>query len=258
MSFMAPQTIKALHAQRAEWGAPASGECPACGGLKWQRLDLPRGDPRFGQLVRCNVCGTNERLAWITAHCGLERGELGARLHHWRVGDWKDERRCAQRRDALGAMEDALVARAGFFTFWGDFGAGKSFALAIVVNEARLALVEAFYAPFALVLDHLRSLYRANRESSDFWQRLLDVPVLALDEVTRFHATDWARERLWMLADTRYRRIQSHLTLFAANDDPRESLPTTEAIGYLYSRMRQGRLMELRGDVRPAVAGGGK
>ena len=113
--------------------------------------------------------------------------------------------------------------------------------------------VEGFYAPFAVVLDHLRSLYRDNADTSTFWQRLLDVPALAVDECSRFKATDFAREKLFVLADTRYRRRHSHLTLFATNDDPRQHLAPEDAIGYLFSRMREGTLIELRGDVREAV-----
>ena len=44
-----------------------------------------------------------------------------------------------------------------------------------------------------------------------------------------------------------------HLTLLATNDDPTVSLPPGEAFGYLYSRTREGVLVELRGDMRGAM-----
>jgi DNA replication protein DnaC len=114
-------------------------------------------------------------------------------------------------------------------------------------------MVEAYYAPLSAVLDHIRGLLKQGEEWSDFWQRLLDVPVLCLDEVTRFYETDWARERLWLLADRRYERRGSHLTCFATNDDPKLHVAVTDSIGYLFSRMRQGTLVELRGDMRQAA-----
>ena len=234
------------------YGLPAAPTCPECGGLGWLRVDAQRGDPAFGKLVPCGTCTSDRRLEWITRHCGLEGTEFDTRIDDWDSGPWPELR--GQREKARIAMEKAIEKQAGFLAFWGDFGAGKTFALQIVVNELRLQRVEVFYAPLAHVLEHLRSLYHRNEETSDFWQRLLDIPVLALDEVTRFHGTSWAQERLWMLADTRYRRMASHLTVFATNDDPNESLPTSEPIGYLYSRLRQGYLVELRGDLRP-VAG---
>jgi hypothetical protein len=55
------------------------------------------------------------------------------------------------------------------------------------------------------------------------------------------------------VATGRYRRIESHLTVLATNDDPTKRLPPAESIGYLYSRMREGALCELRGDVREAI-----
>lgn len=245
---------KAWNAYRAEMhGLPGALTCPECGGLGWLRADAQLGDPVFGTLVPCETCTSDRRLEWITRHCGLERAELDARIADWNAGPWPELR--SQREEARTAMERVIERRIGFLAFWGDFGAGKTFALQIIVNELRLQQVEVFYAPLAHVLDHLRSLYRRNeichKETSDFWQRLLDIPVLALDEVTRFHGTSWAQERVWMLADIRYRRMASHLTVFATNDDPNDSLPISEPIGYLYSRLRQGHLVELRGDLRP-------
>ncbi len=123
-----------------------------------------------------------------------------------------------------------------------------------MVNELRQQLVEGYYAPFALIVDHLRNLFATGQDSSTYWQRLLNIPVLALDEVSRFdEGRAWIRDRLFVLADTRYRMRRSHLTLFATNDNPRAALPTSDAIGYLFSRMREGRLFELRGDLRSAV-----
>jgi DNA replication protein DnaC len=175
---------------------------------------------------------------------------LHARLADWRGGSWNDKTRIQQRLNAKHAVEQAVTQRHGLYTFYGDFGSGKTHALAVACNELRAELMETFYAPMPSILAHLRSLYGTKQDSSTFWDRLLDIPVLALDEVTRINTTDWAREMLFVLVDTRYRRRASHLTLFATNDDPRQSLPASETFGYLFSRMRQGKVIELRGDVR--------
>lgn len=254
LAVLDAQTPKAWEAYRAEmYGRSAKPTCPECGGLRWLRADVPRGEPLFGQLVPCGTCAGDTRKQWITTNCGMQGDELNSRMHDWRLGTWEDEAKRHQREQARDAIEEAVGERRGFVTFWGDFGAGKTFALQIIVNEMRVKEVECFYAPLALLLDHLRSLYRTGTQSSRYWQRLMDVPALAVDEVTRYYETPWAQERLWMLADTRYRRMGSHLTIFATNDDPRVALPTSEPVGYLYSRQRQGRLVELRGDVRPAM-----
>lgn len=134
-----------------------------------------------------------------------------------------------------------------------NHNSGKSTALAIICNEIREQMIDTLYAPLSKVLDHLRSLIGQNADSSPYWERLLNVPVLALDEVTRFNATNWAEEKVFLLVDTRYQRRDTHLTIFATNDDPKKELPHNEAMGYLLSRMREGDMLELRGDMRPGV-----
>jgi DNA replication protein DnaC len=178
---------------------------------------------------------------------------LHVNLSGWAGGNWQDKTRIQQRWLARQAVEKAIMERHGLYTFYGDFGGGKTHALAVICNELRAGLGETFYAPMPSILAHLRSLYATKQDSSTFWDRLLDIPVLAIDEVTRINTTDWAREMLFVLVDTRYRRRESHLTLFATNNDPRQSLPTTETFGYLFSRMRQGKIVELRGDMREVI-----
>lgn len=253
-------TAKALAAYRAEmWKHPLETLCPECGGTGYVKVgDFDPGTPEFGKIQQCQGCNLTRRAEWLAKHCGLNQSEMQQRLNQWRSGEWQDETeetreaRRAQRLQALRVLNQSISTRAGFFTFWGDFGSGKSMALQVAANEVRLKLAESFYSPFALLLEHLRSLYGQGELSSVFWQRLLDIPILCIDEVTRFSETPWAKEKLFILVDTRYRRRSSHLTLFATNEDPRQVLPVTEDVGYLYSRMRDGQLVELRGDMRGA------
>ena len=241
-------------------GKPRPPSCPSCKGTGWLITSFEAltksGARATDVLVRCAVCGHDSQQQWMRRHCGMEPREQAYRLPFWRTPALSKQQQ-AQRTRARAAMVDAIQRRAGLFTFWGDFGGGKTLALQVVVNEIREAhSVEGYYAPLASILSHLRSLYNAKADTSDYWQRLLDVPVLALDEVTRFRSdSQWQQEQLFVLVDTRYRRRDTHLTLFATNDDPRASLPPEEAIGYLLSRMREGTLCELRGDVRQAVGG---
>jgi DNA replication protein DnaC len=183
-------------------------------------------------LKHCTVCGSEGRLRWLAQHCGLEHSEQQRTLADFQsVGP---PEHLAKRANAKKALQQAIAQRHGLYTFWGDFGSGKTLALQIAVNELRRQMVEGYYAPFAAIVDHLRNLFATQQDSSRYWQRLLDVPVLALDEVSRFDdGRAWIRDRLFVLADTRYRQKQTHLTLFATNSNPTVALPTS-----------------LRGDVR--------
>ena len=245
---------------RTAISAPVAYECPLCCGLGRVRSDASPGEPTFGQLVPCPVCSTDRRQQWLAQNCGLIGEMMDVRLSsHWSGGNWtgcsakEREARTEQRRVAWRAIKLALSKQSDWYTFWGDFGSGKSHALAIVVNEYRDRGIEAHYAPMAGVLDHLRSMYGTKQDTSTYWQRLLSVPVLALDEVTRLNATAWAMDKLFVLADQRYRLRRSHLTVLATNDDPRSPLPISEPFGYIFSRMREGIMVELRGDMRPGV-----
>ena len=240
-----------LNAEAERLNRPVENVCPSCGGAGYLRYDVPVDHPKFGQIERCEVCSLPARKAYFAKHCGLEGRELGRTFACWRVGDWADEGKRQERIQAKQLMYDAVKKRVGFYTFYGEFGSGKSLALQIICNELRDRLVDTYYTPFVGILDHLRGLYALNKNSSEYWDRLIDIPVLAIDEVTRFDdSKSFARERLFSLIDTRYRRTTSHLTLFSTNDDPTLELPPTDDIGYLFSRMREGEIIRLSGDFR--------
>ena len=252
-------SIKAVNARMAEVaGAPSVPVCGACGGIGYVK-NVEGADTEYpcGTLVKCMVCGERQRKQWLARNCGLEGKLLDVRLSNWRGGEFTEDadKRDKQRRRSWLACTNAVKTRHGIYTFWGDFGSGKTHALATICNELRDRLIETYYAPMASVLDHLSTLYGQKTDTSEYWQRLLDIPVLAIDEVTRFNATDWAREKLFVLVDTRYRRRGSHLTMFATNDDPNVNVPPDDPVGYVYSRMRESHhVIELRGDMRAAVS----
>ena len=235
--------------------------CPVCNGLGVVAVPPPEGrtvhalHQTASDVIRpCTVCARDGRLRWLARHSGLEPREQMRRLGAFQIVQMEPER-MAQRGQARNAIVEAIQKRRGLYTFYGDFGSGKTLALQVVINELRDQLYEGYYAPFATIVDHLRQLFSANQDTSSYWERLLRVPVLALDEVSRFDdSRAWILERLFVLVDARYRQRDTCLTLFATNDDPTLAYPTDDAVGYLFSRMREGQLCELRGDMR-RVAG---
>jgi len=217
-----------------------------------------------GKLIPCPMCAGQDKARWLSANCGLEPRERAITLANYQTAfTWPksfplDTQGALnrQRADARKTIVSALDKQTGIFTFWGDYGSGKSHALYVIVSECLQRNVEAFYSTTASVLDHLRTLIATQKQAQHeadpdrFWQRLLNVPVLCIDEVDRFNATDWAMAQFFALIDTRYRRRASHLTVFATNRDPH--IPDDE-IGYLFSRMRESTLIRLQGDLRQVV-----
>ncbi len=230
-------------------------QCPTCKGKGWLVYDVPVGHELFGKITPCEDCAPAARKVYWKEHCGLMAQEFGYRLNNWRLGSFPENPEYVeQRRYAKAAMSQVLAERQGLLTFWGDFGSGKSRALATMFNEAIDLGMSAVYVSFPRLLEHLRGLVASGQDSSSYWERLLGVRLLAVDEVTRFQDTPWVRQQLFVLADTRYRMRNLGVTAFATNEDPNISLPPSEDVGYLYSRMREGILVELCGDMRPALA----
>ena len=106
---------------------------------------------------------------------GLEPSEQQVSLDTWLTPGLSQEYQ-AQRVQALEVMVAAIEKRHGLYTFWGDFGAGKSLALQIMVNELLNRGVAGCYAPLVWILEHLRSLYQRREGTSRYWQRARAVP----------------------------------------------------------------------------------
>jgi DNA replication protein DnaC len=153
---------------------------------------MSQGEP----LMRCPDCGQVARRQWIAAHCGLEPHEQGRKLHHWQQVPDLSIAQQVQRQKARTMIRDALESRAGLYTFYGDYGSGKTLALQIMVNEMRDSYIrEGFYAPFIRILQLMRGCYDKTEGAAALWQRILDVPVLAIDEVTRVRDdSQWQQE----------------------------------------------------------------
>lgn len=100
---------------------------------------------------------------------------------------------------------------------WGQAGRGKSHLLSMVVETLiRNTGVDATYRSALELFDELQAgmdspVYEAR------WQRVLTVPVLALDDIGAGRMTDWRQDRLMALVD---HRTQRELPLLIATNVP--------------------------------------
>ncbi len=225
---------------------PATAEpaCPICGDLGWYKLDLPPGDPRFGQLQPCE-CRSEERLAKLAGLSGLKDHEQDIRL-----GDLVNYDSVTN--ELIRLARGFVNAPRGWLYLWGGPGNGKSLALQAIVNELTRGGVPAIYTTFSDLLDLMRETFGdgAGESYQARFQRLQSVRVLAIDELDKVNDTKFVWEFRSKLMDHRYRDGigGATATLFASNKAPEEHLP-----GWLLSRVEDGRFQVFHdegGDVR--------
>lgn len=219
--------------------------CPACHGMKWLRRDLPIDDPEFGKLIPCNVCGGTRTAEWLAKVSNLSAAELADNFAGWRL-------HTEERQTALRLAGELLDARGGWLTIHGDYGAGKSYLGAAIVNAGRERKVESRYWLMASLLDHLRAAFdpQAGPGYSNLFDDLIEAPLLVVDELDVFHPTSWATERFGMLARERDRMSRDRMTVWITNVAPAALPPEFD---FLRSRMSRWPTVRLAGDVRPAL-----
>ena len=237
-------------------------QCAACHDMGWV-MDLAKWESsayRDG-LVPCPDCGHARQQARLERISGLSET-----MRRYTLASFI--RRFPGRGDALKAARLAVNEPHGFLTFWGRWGTGKTYLLAAIVNECRGRGLASVYITVADLLDDLRQTFdpQNNESFSGLWKRICDAKVLALDEVDKFRASEWAEEKFFQLVDRRYRDHEKCLTVLATNHEVRHGariIAETRYPGYLESRLLDGRFRVVEvggghggGDVRPLMEEG--
>jgi DNA replication protein DnaC len=179
----------------------ASDVCPICNGAGYVRLDVPLGDPAFGQAVRCEC---KERQI-----AERDRGTL-RRLSN--LDPFRDK--TFEKFDAAvpGVREAYDVALRyaedpmGWLVFGGGYGAGKTHLAASIANACEQAGVPVIFAIVPDLLDHLRAAFAPNSETTydALFDKIREVQLLVLDDLGAENSTAWATEKLFQLINYRY------------------------------------------------------
>ncbi len=189
-------------------------------------------------MVRCPACASLALQQRLAAECGLLDSELAVNLDD-AIGNGPDT------AHMLAMAREFCRQPWGMWIVWGGYGNAKTLVLQAVVNHFRQKGILAVYVRFKDLLDYIRAGNRPGLEEDDDarrrYRRLLDVAVLAIDEVDKANLTAYADEFRSAFLDDRWRygclpdtRLRRH-TLLAMNCNPID-LP-----GHIYDRLRDGR-----------------
>lgn len=177
------------------------GVCPRCHGAGYVRLDVPVGNPAFGQAVRCQ--------------CKEQQIEERDRSNLRRLSNLDPFRdKTFETFDAsLPGMREANdIARhyaddpMGWLLFRGGYGCGKTHLAAAIANVAEQNGVPVVFAIVPDLLDHLRATFAPNSDTAydTLFEKVREVQLLVLDDFGAENSTPWATEKLFQLINYRY------------------------------------------------------
>lgn len=240
-------------------------ECPLCGGQGFFRAECAPDDPRFGKPVPCE--GTEHlegRLVRLAKWWAYDEADQGIRL--------SDVMPQPKNREMLSAAEGFLARPRGWLYIYGGPGNAKTVILKALVNELNLAgKGPARYIKFSKLVNHMREAFsqKTGRQKLmergidpslwgegtylDRFDRLKDIPILAIDELDKARMTDFADEFRFDFLDDRYEQaIKGQSCLIFASQQP----PDCHLPGPVATRFNDGRfqvIKNLAGDSRPAM-----
>lgn len=208
--------------------------CPTCDGKGVIVLDVPVDDRRYGQFQRCPNhavdmdTGLHERLRRygnLEAYKdktfeNFEVNPFGGRLTDEAVGSLGI---------ALQRAEDFAREPRGWIVYEGPYGCGKTH-LAVAIANARLEMFgdRVLFITAPDLLDFLRTTFNSDAEISydESFDRIRNIPLLALDDLGVENPSGWAKEKLFQLLN--HRHVEALPTVITTNTaldelDPRIS-----------------------------------
>ena len=188
-------------ATRASGKASAPGACPLCHGAGYVRLDVPVGDPAFGQAIRCQC--KEQQLK--------ERDRLNLR-NVSNLDPFHDKTFEAFDSALPGLREAHDIARRyaedplGWLVLRGGYGCGKTHLAAAIAHVAQQRDVAVIFAIVPDLLDHLRATFAPSSDMpyDALFDKVRESELLVLDDFGAENSTAWATEKLFQLINYRY------------------------------------------------------
>ncbi len=235
----------------------ATNECPQCGGTGWKPVE--REGVR--RVVRCD-CVEAQRTEQLLAQSRIPRRYEHCAFENF---DIRKDRASGQSNRFLEAAKlyahrfvEEYPADFGLL-FIGPTGAGKTHLAVAVIRELMLQKnVPCLFYDFRDLLKEIQDSYNPVSQSSELrvLQPVLDAEVLLLDELAALNPSDWVKDTLAFIINSRYNAKKVTLittTLPFGNGSARnevrapsgEAVPDTEKALNQYGVTLRSRLYEM-------------
>ena len=212
---------------------PEQPSCPSCSDAGWYLIAVPYGDPKFGQLQRCDCAAYRAQLLDRAARLGDELGSLAAKTFSsfdlaraLEATTWQGKQISAAAQK--GFLHDAhrrCLAWSSSPSSWlyihGAFGAGKSHLAAAIANAQQAQGKIVRFVTVNKLLDTLTAALRLGT-SDNLIDDLIACDLLIMDELASTHlaecASDWRFGRVERLINERLSRHTVITSNYAPDD----------------------------------------
>lgn len=207
-------------------GMDSLGECPACGRLLefdrhgelvphgcclcadagFVRTRALPGEPEFGRAVVCS-CQDAPKLAGAIPPVNLEVFGVPWALREATLASWQPPNHRA--RIAAQNMTVSWPPSKPILVLWGEPGRGKSHLAAGVIRAVwEKHRVRGWYQSVPELVARLRATFEpsAQETQTQVEQYLCAVPLLVLDDLGKERQTEFARETIYRVVNSRYGR----------------------------------------------------
>ena len=195
--------------EREFFDAPETGEepevCPACYGSGMEIVP--------GKGARPCACRKKKSHSNLIEKARIPKRYIDCHFHSYRVMNPSQER--AYRFASRLAMDYPAVDRGLLFT--GTVGVGKTHLAVSILKSLTERGFSCLFYEFGALLKSIQDSYNSVSQTSELkvLSPVLDAEVLVLDEIGASKPTDWVRDTMAHIINTRYN--DKKLTIFTTN-----------------------------------------
>jgi len=204
--------------------------CDICQGAGWVSRAVPVGHPDFGQAFPCKCHELDDNSTQVESlrrysNLGpLNRISFSQTRADGPLPDTISQQRFSK---ALSASVQYADEPSGWIIFTGPSGSGKTQLAVSIANHCIENGLTTFFIISSELLDHLRSTYAPDNETTYdvLFEQVKNVPLLVLDDLNTQYVSQWAQEKLFQILNHRFNaQLATVITVRGALERLDESL----------------------------------